>query len=241
MSGRPLALAQLTPRSLDKRLIHILQRRHPRLDVIIPNIVLISLFDLVELPARPRVQSDAAGLVLPVPAVRADVVIDEQGFEPFGGDPPVDVQVDGKVRSDVLSHPIRHVAGSGDLFESSVEEGDTGLALEEQPRLVLRVAQVERFPIIDRLGALVWFQDFLKATQVEQARRCTRFPRSRGVGGHPSGFSEPFGVERTHPAELLGDVVEVVSPVEFELDPVDVAFNVFAEFTFVGQAVAQAR
>jgi hypothetical protein len=39
----------------------------------------------------------------------------------------------------------------------------------------------------------------------------------------------------------LGDVVKVVSPVEFELDPVDVAFDVFAELALVGQAVIESR
>ena len=79
------------------------------------------LTDRVEVPVVPRIRANSSS-VLPVPPVRARIVVDQLLFKDLGSSSPIDEKILRQVTSDVLTSSVALEAGETKLVHVGVDE-----------------------------------------------------------------------------------------------------------------------
>lgn len=91
----PIPFTILSPGVVSKLLRHLLQPWDPRGNVLSGRVIILALFNRVELPRTARVVADACD-VLPIAPVGVGIVVDEPALEEFGAVLPVPCEIFGE-------------------------------------------------------------------------------------------------------------------------------------------------
>lgn len=97
---------------------------------------MIYLLHGIENSGFPRVVADTC-VVLPIAPIAAKVVITEHALVPFCADAPVNAEVFGQERCDILAQSIAGVSGKKQLSHTGVDESRACRSLQESTDLVL--------------------------------------------------------------------------------------------------------
>ena len=118
----PIPFTILSPGVVSKLLRHLLQPWDPRGNVLSGRVIILALFNRVELPRTARVVADACD-VLPIAPVGVGIVVDEPALEEFGAVLPVPLKILCEEGGDVLAASVGHEAGEDEFGHVGVDEG----------------------------------------------------------------------------------------------------------------------